>query len=320
MRKFLFIAFLFIASFASAQTSGNIGGVFYTGSKSATWWQYGKFSVLNIPKLIPSTGIDTASIYYKLSDSSLYIYTGSQWVKVGGSGGTLQQVTGAGNTSTNPIYFKDNFGDSTILVTGGNGDIAKVEIKSNQDVLPNINKMIYTHDYISHVNLSTSLSTDLRFPLNPSAQNNIALPNKSGTLPLSIRLNSTTYTANDTGSIELGTIGGSLNLQQVLNNGRIGDTVKVAQYMFYNEPNDEYSRLNAFDNSLRYYLAPSYNNRYRELSFPDNNADYGYQLPSKSGTLPLSIRLNSTTYTANDTGCCMNYPSQCIHQSSFHLS
>jgi hypothetical protein len=210
MRKFLFIAFLFIASFASAQISGNIGGVFYTGSKSATWWQYGKFSVLNIPKLIPSTGIDTASIYYKLSDSSLYIYTGSQWIKVGGSTPNLQAVTDVGNTTTNGAVFNFSEGNVTIGNDGGDPYLSLTATGTGSNVtLTSQNIGIYNNTSSANNSLLLSIpsiysnrSRTLLFPLTPSTGEKY--------IPLSIRLNSTTYTANDTGSIELGTIGGSV--------------------------------------------------------------------------------------------------------------
>lgn len=51
-------------------------------------WQGGRFITnLNLPKVTATTGRDTGGIRYSLADSSIYVYTGSQWRQVGGSSG-----------------------------------------------------------------------------------------------------------------------------------------------------------------------------------------------------------------------------------------
>lgn len=92
----------------------------------------------------------------------------------------LQQVTDNGNTTNNGIYISDIYVQSS----------------------PSDTSLVLRYDV-------GGLDKGARFRFNKlsdESNNHYYFPNKSGTLPLSVRLNGTTYTSNDTGSIELGTI------------------------------------------------------------------------------------------------------------------
>jgi hypothetical protein len=82
--RFIFSALLICASFAGKGQT--VDGKLYTIFNNWYQWSGGKFNTnLNIPKVTATTGRDTGAIRYALADSSMYIWTGSQWQKVGGS-------------------------------------------------------------------------------------------------------------------------------------------------------------------------------------------------------------------------------------------
>lgn len=56
-------------------------------------WQGGRFiNNLNLPKVTATTGRDTGAIRYALADSSVYVWTGSQWRQVAGGSGADSSV------------------------------------------------------------------------------------------------------------------------------------------------------------------------------------------------------------------------------------
>lgn len=58
-------------------------------------WQGGRFITnLNIPKVQATSGRDTGAIRYALADSSIYVWTGSQWRQVAGGAGAVSSVFG----------------------------------------------------------------------------------------------------------------------------------------------------------------------------------------------------------------------------------
>lgn len=84
MYKYIFSFILVCFSFiCKGQT---IDGKLYTPFNNYYQWLGGKFNNnLNIPKIAATTGRDTGGIRYNLTDSSMYIWTGSQWRAVGSS-------------------------------------------------------------------------------------------------------------------------------------------------------------------------------------------------------------------------------------------
>jgi len=116
----------------------------------------------------------------------------------------LQQVTDNGNTTTNNIYANRFY-----VRDASNSTYSSIQVDDNDlifyngetDFIGKISRSGINLSNSSNVNFGTNLTTNLN-----TALRDINLPNKSGTLPLSVRLNGTTYTSNDTGSIELGTI------------------------------------------------------------------------------------------------------------------
>jgi len=122
MYRFIFSALLLCASFAGKGQT--VDGKLYTIFNNWYQWSGGKFNTnLNIPKVTATTGRDTGAIRYALADSSVYVWTGSQWRKVSGSTPTLQQVTTAGN--------KTNV-DSIIMYKGADNIIELASISDGE--------------------------------------------------------------------------------------------------------------------------------------------------------------------------------------------
>lgn len=70
-------------------------------------------------------GRDTAQIRYNKSDSSIYVYTGSQWVKSSGSGSTIDTTS-----LSNRINAKLSASDSSIYYTKFRSDSSRTNIYS----------------------------------------------------------------------------------------------------------------------------------------------------------------------------------------------
>lgn len=136
---------LLFSLIALASQSQTINGRLYTQFNNYYKWRGGAFdSVLLLPNLTATAGLRGGALRYSGSDSSLYVWSGSQWRKIGGGGAaadssifatknwanstfqpigsyltsvpTLQQVTNAGNTTTTNILKTDGFGRELVLI------------------------------------------------------------------------------------------------------------------------------------------------------------------------------------------------------------
>ena len=85
-KTYRFIFSILLVCFAAIGKAQTIDGKLYTPFNNYYQWIGGKFnSNLNIPKVTATTGRDTGGIRYSLADSSMYVWTGSQWRAVGSS-------------------------------------------------------------------------------------------------------------------------------------------------------------------------------------------------------------------------------------------
>ncbi len=108
MYKFIFSALLLCTSFAGKGQT--VDGKLYTIFNNWYQWSGGKFNTnLNIPKVTATTGRDTGGIRYALADSSVYVWTGSQWRAVGSSLDTT--------SLSNRINLKVNISDTAAMLT-----------------------------------------------------------------------------------------------------------------------------------------------------------------------------------------------------------
>ena len=127
----------------------------------------------------------------------------------GGSGSipTLQQVTNQGNSTTDSINIIASSGERVGIFTKENagppgGALGKLIISSN--FASNDPKIEINNSKIFF--RAGSFYTAIGAINTPSSQNNgISLPDSSGTLPLRVKLNSTTYAPENNGTIDLGT-------------------------------------------------------------------------------------------------------------------
>ena len=106
MRKLIFIL-LAIIGVSQAQT------IQYIGAPTTTVISRGNFrtdSIFYLPKRSKAP-TDTAAFRYQISDSSLYVWTGSQWIKAGGSG----MITGSGVAGYMPEFTTTTNLDTTRL-------------------------------------------------------------------------------------------------------------------------------------------------------------------------------------------------------------
>lgn len=193
-------------------------------------------------------GRDTGATYYRLADSSLYIYTGSQWIQVTGGGGgsgtvtsfaftnstgitgtvtnatttptlslvinkSLDDVTDVGNFTNNEIrsgsggFGVYNTTNTTQLasffnVGNDNAELYMPSISTGKQATYSFNSILFTRD-------GFSAQTITPFPA-PTSAVTFTLPNTAINryIPTTFKINSTTVAANDTGLVDLGTVGG----------------------------------------------------------------------------------------------------------------
>lgn len=239
MCKFIFSVLLVLLSFTGKGQT--VDGKLYTIFNNWYQWSGGKFNTnLNIPKVTATTGRDTGGIRYSLADSSMYIWTGSQWRAVGASldtsslsnrinqrvkytdtaamlspylrsanvvTPTLQQVTTAGNTTTDSLNIKTPLGKTAVSITSL--DFAGAENTSGEIKLRNTfdNSYLFINDLgLTRYSSGSALAKDLRFISNRNQISQIFIPDSSGTLTQRVKVNGTTYNTDDNGVIDLGTI------------------------------------------------------------------------------------------------------------------
>ena len=108
MYRFIFSALLLCASFAGKGQT--VDGKLYTIFNNWYQWSGGKFNTnLNIPKVTATNGRDTGGIRYALADSSVYVWTGSQWRIVGRDIDTT--------SLSNRINLKVNISDTAAMLS-----------------------------------------------------------------------------------------------------------------------------------------------------------------------------------------------------------
>jgi hypothetical protein len=189
--RFIFSGLLILLSFIGK--SQTVDGKLYTIFNNWYQWSGGKFNTnLNIPKVTATTGRDTGGIRYNLADSSIYIWTGSQWRKVGDGGTipTLQQVTTAGNSITNSGTFMSFINDETLYEIGnlqnGGSDVIFVTGLGINDRTTYRNGS-FQRDFNGNQNINF-------------------LPDSTGYITHRVTVNGNTYDASNKGTIDLGTI------------------------------------------------------------------------------------------------------------------
>ena len=125
MKRLLFLLLVLVCSVSYGQTYQSMPQAGYGPVKRMLF-----DSVVTLPMGITSLrnisgGRDTAQIRYNKADSSIYVYTGSQWVKSSGSGSTIDTTS-----LSNRINTKLSTSDSTIYYTKFRSDSSRTNIYS----------------------------------------------------------------------------------------------------------------------------------------------------------------------------------------------
>jgi hypothetical protein len=208
-----------------------VDGKLYTNFSNWYQWSGGKFiNNLNIPKLTATSGRDTGGIRYALADSSVYVWTGSQWRAVGGGAiPTLQQVTTAGNITTDsiisPVFVIDGITSDFAISEDGAGSGA-LAIKNRDGTYPTvrIGNQLNLKNSAGNATVLLKSSTAANYTTN--------LPDTTGTLSAGVKVNGITYMAGANGITDVGEInmnaggGSSVNyyLNGSVNQGTFGGT------------------------------------------------------------------------------------------------
>ena len=253
MCKFIFSVLLVLLSFTGKGQT--VDGKLYTIFNNWYQWSGGKFNTnLNIPKVTATTGRDTGGIRYALADSSVYVWTGSQWRAVGSSldtsslsnrinqrvkytdtaamlspyvrsvnvtNPTLQQVTTAGNITNvdSIIMYKgaDNIIELASLSDGEGGYNGKITARATS--ITRFGELFFDG---LRFRQSDSLIV-IRPPFIPKRNNiNIWFPDTTGYLINAVVANGIKYDGNANGIANLGTI--SIDTTSLSN--RINERVK----------------------------------------------------------------------------------------------
>jgi hypothetical protein len=120
--KIIFLFLISCLAFSSARSQQIIDGRYYGNINSWYRWQGGSFiNNLNIPKVTATTGRDTGAVRYSIIDSSIYVWTGSQWRQVGSGGAGSSYTAGVGvKIDGSAIRFADTIAQNhTIRITDG---------------------------------------------------------------------------------------------------------------------------------------------------------------------------------------------------------
>ena len=182
---------IFICLTGKSQTTD---GVLYTNFNNYYKWRGGAFdSTLLLPTIAASIGRRPGAIYYKSSDSSVYSWTGFQWRKVGDGASvpTLQQVTTAGNTTSDSIIFINSLGEYSKLgyISAGpaNGRLGFINLQSN-----------FTNQY-TRINANSIYHNSFT-----TGQKTNYFPDTSGVLTAGVRMNQNTIMASQNGIVDIG--------------------------------------------------------------------------------------------------------------------
>ena len=198
-----FFCSLLIVNFAIGQT---IDGKLYTQFNNYYKWRGGAFdSTLLLPTDSAATGLRAGAIRYRSADSSVYTWSGTQWRKVSAATPTLQQVTTAGNTTTDSINIKTPLNKLAVSITSV--DFAGAENTSGEIKLRNTfdNSYLFMNEGgITRYTSGTALAKQLTFNSIRNQYSQISIPDSSGTLAQRVSINGNTYEASQNGVVNLG--------------------------------------------------------------------------------------------------------------------
>lgn len=121
-----FFCSLLIINFAYGQT---IDGRLYTQFNNYYKWRGGGFdSTLLLPTISATAGKRQGAIRYSSADSSVYTWSGTQWIKLGGASGDTATVVKAYVTNAEAVTITKG---QVVYIFGASGDRAAVKLAKN---------------------------------------------------------------------------------------------------------------------------------------------------------------------------------------------
>jgi len=197
-----FCSLILLSASVKGQT---VDGVLYTNFNNYYKWRGGAFdSTLLLPTIAASIGRRPGALRYNTTDSSVYSWTGTQWRKVGDGASvpTLQQVTTAGNVTTNSIEIEYTEGSGSVVRLDADGGDGLIEVgNSAASGLVTIQRNSADSGAINF--FKGSYGTKLKSQ-NPTANRTLTFPDTSGNLSVGVAVNGTTYMAGTNGITNIG--------------------------------------------------------------------------------------------------------------------
>jgi hypothetical protein len=121
-----FFCSLLIINFAYGQT---IDGVLYTNFNNYYKWKGGAFdSTFLLPQTSATNGKRAGALRYSAADSSVYSWSGTQWIKLGGASGDTATVVKAYVTNAEAVTITKG---QVVYIFGAQGDRASVKLAKN---------------------------------------------------------------------------------------------------------------------------------------------------------------------------------------------
>lgn len=121
-----FFCSLLIINFAYGQT---IDGVLYTNFNNYYKWKGGAFdSTFLLPQTSATNGKRAGALRYATADSSVYSWSGTQWIKLGGASGDTATVVKAYVTNAEAVTITKG---QVVYIFGASGDRASVKLAKN---------------------------------------------------------------------------------------------------------------------------------------------------------------------------------------------
>jgi hypothetical protein len=121
-----FFCSLLIINFAYGQT---IDGVLYTNFNNYYKWKGGAFdSTFLLPQTSATNGKRAGALRYAAADSSVYSWSGTQWIKLGGASGDTATVVKAYVTNAEAVTITKG---QVVYIFGAQGDRASVKLAKN---------------------------------------------------------------------------------------------------------------------------------------------------------------------------------------------
>lgn len=175
--------------------------------ESFTNWRMQNVNYGTLELLDSLAGNGAIDSIWKSGDTLKYSKFGVNYTigTVGGTVPTLQQVTTAGNTTTDSLNIKTPLNKLAVSITSV--DFSGAENTSGEIKLRNTfdNSYLFLNELgLSNYSSGSALAKELRFTSNRNQYSQISIPDSSGILTQRVAINGTTYNTAANGVVNLG--------------------------------------------------------------------------------------------------------------------